>query len=90
MGFSAIYGPSGELVFGLAAGGAEEKQPDNVCDANARLIREAPAIYAALAALVERHSDLVSSGDCGFWDAEDEDTMKIARAALARARGETP
>ena len=37
-GFSALRGPSKELIFGIACGGPEEKQPDAVCDANAARI----------------------------------------------------
>jgi hypothetical protein len=47
MGFSQITGPNGELIFGLAAGSASEKQPDEVCDANARLIKAAPDLLEA-------------------------------------------
>lgn len=41
LGFSAIHGADGALVFGLAAGSEKERQPEDVCDANARLIAAA-------------------------------------------------
>ena len=44
MGFSQITGPNGELIFGLAAGSIDEKQPDDICKANANLIAAAPTM----------------------------------------------
>lgn len=41
-GFTALHDSSNKLIFGIAAGGAEEKQPDDVCEANMRLIAAAP------------------------------------------------
>ena len=38
----------------------------------------------ALRRIVYRHAELVSSGDCGFWDVEEEPQVKEARALLAR------
>jgi len=52
-----------------------------------RLVLAAPDLFAALIGLIDRHSELVSSGDCGFWDVENEDAMKAARAAIAKAEG---
>lgn len=43
--FSALRGPRHELIFGLAAGTDDEKQPDDVCEANARLIASAPVLF---------------------------------------------
>ena len=57
-------------------------------DADWDLIAAAPEMFEALTALLERHTDLVESGDCGFWDAEKEEEVTKARAALAKARGE--
>src|SRR5262245_29756612 len=82
-GFSKITGPDGELIFGIAAGGRDEKQPDRVCDANALLIQAAPDLYAALKAItdqLERIGDLRPHKDGQF--------IEDARAALARADGE--
>ncbi len=75
MGFSAIHGPNGELIFGLAAGSADEKRPDDVCEANARLIAASPDLYAALEEALE----------CAQFP---EDVEMIIWAALAKARGE--
>jgi len=55
MGFSAINGPSGKLIFGLAAGSVAEKQPDNVCDANARLIAAARELLETLQAMIDEY-----------------------------------
>lgn len=57
--------------------------------ANARLISAAPDMYEALDKFVEHYVGMINSGDCGFWNPEDEDFVKAARAALAKARGET-
>lgn len=57
-------------------------------EANARLIAAAPELYEALALFVAEYVELVESGDAGFWDAEKESKVIIARAALAKARGE--
>lgn len=42
-------------------------------------------LVAALREITERYVDLVNSGDCGFWEPEDEKPVKAARAALAKA-----
>lgn len=57
MGFSSIIGPNDELIFGLAAGGAEEKQPDEVCEANAALIQAAPELLEAVRLLLLHHAE---------------------------------
>ena len=41
------------------------------------------AMRTALANLVKRHVSLANSGDCGFWEAEEEDEIKQARKAMA-------
>lgn len=56
--------------------------------ANARLIAAAPCLLAALETLTKRYVGLASSGDCGFWNPEEEDEVIAARAALSRAKGE--
>ncbi len=82
MGFSAIHGPNGELIFGLAAGSAEEKRPDDVCDANARLIAAAPELYEAAARALEEMCR-TTAPRTSFTDAVD-----ALDAALSKARGE--
>ena len=42
-------------------------------------------LVAALREITERYVDLVNSGDCGFWEPEDEKPVKAARVALAKA-----
>jgi hypothetical protein len=44
------------------------------------------ALYEALDLFVREYVELVESGDAGFWDAEGEEKVKKARAALSRAR----
>ena len=53
-----------------------------------RLAARVKELEAALEALLDSHVQLVSSGDCGFWNAEDEPEVRAARAALAAARKE--
>jgi hypothetical protein len=55
---------------------------------DAYLFAAAPELYEALALFVAEYVELVESGDAGFWDAEKESKVIIARAALAKARGE--
>lgn len=57
--------------------------------ANARLIAAAPDLYEALSTFVEEYVSMIASGDCGNWNPEDEGFVKSARAALAKARGES-
>lgn len=46
-------------------------------------------LAGALEAITDRYVALVSSGDCGFWDAEEEAAVKESRSVLAR-REATP
>lgn len=57
--------------------------------ANASLISAAPDMAEALERFLDHYVAMVSSGDCGFWNPEDEAHVKAARSALAKARGET-
>lgn len=50
------------MGFSEIVGAADEKQPDDVCDANARLIAVAPDLLAAAKAFVEQYD--------GFSDGE--------------------
>ena len=59
-----------------------ESGPDN-----ARLIAAAPDLLEALKLFVSEYVELVESGDAGFWDAESEEKVKKARAAIAKAEG---
>jgi hypothetical protein len=68
---------------GVAWGPREEKVW------TAALWAAAPEILNALVSLVNRHVRLVSSGDCGSWDVEKEYEIIEARAAIAKATGET-
>lgn len=56
----------------------------------ARLIASAPDLAEALEKLVAAHVELVNSGDCGFWNPETVPEVIAARAALSKAKGETP
>lgn len=52
----------------------------------ARLREQNATLLAALEALLERHAELVNSGDCGFWDVEQEPAMVQTRAAIKGAK----
>ena len=77
-GFSSIRDADGNLVFGIAAGGEDEKQPDDVCAANARLIAASPRLLEALCHLVE-FADRTGQGVAK--------QVEDARAAIASAKG---
>ena len=58
---------------------------DRTLDANARLIAAAPETLEAAKALLEHYLSLANSGDCGFWDPEEEEQVIAVRAAIAKA-----
>ena len=51
-----------------------------------RLKRERDALADVLETLTECYVGLVSSGDCGNWDAETDVEVMAARALLAQVR----
>lgn len=77
-GFDFFAGQDKAFVF-LADVGPED----------ASLIAAAPDLLEALEKFVKEYTEMVNSGDCGFWDPENEDKVKAARAAIAKAKGET-
>lgn len=58
--------------------------PQTIDLANARLIAAAPDLYAACEALWEAWSD----GEMGDWRGALDNALRLATAALAKARGE--
>jgi hypothetical protein len=46
----------------------------------------APKLLAALEGLLDNHCSLVSSGDCGFWNVEEESEVIQVRAAIEEAK----
>lgn len=74
-GFSKITDQHGALIFGIAAGSDEERQPPEVCEANARLIAAAPDLLSACKAAIVA---LKGREHTGFLD-----------AAIAKAEGRT-
>lgn len=56
----------------------------DVAEANARLVAASPDLKDALSDLLAHYVVLVASGDAGNWDAEAEEEVIAARAALAR------
>lgn len=55
-----------------------------------RAVNSHDDLLAALKACLDWHIELVNSGDAGFWNAEDDDCVKQARAAISKATGATP
>lgn len=55
--------------------------------ATAHLFTAAPDLLEALERLLESYTDLVNSGDCGFWNPEEEEIIIAARAAISKATG---
>lgn len=56
----------------------------NLFDAFEILMQRDKEVIEALTGLLDRYVGLVESGDAGFWDAEQEDCVIKARAALAK------
>lgn len=56
-------------------------------EAQNKLIEE---LQEALETFVEEYTEMVNSGDCGFWDPEKEDKVIAARAALSEASKSNP
>ena len=55
------------------------------CEADVTLLAAAPDLLAALKVITDQYVSLVASGDCGNWDAERDDQVVLARAAIAKA-----
>lgn len=57
-----------------------QQQEANACipELEAEIVR----LRAALNGLLDKHCELVNSGDCGFWDVEGEGAVIAARRAL--------
>lgn len=88
-GFSSIKGPEGQLIFGLAAGGADEARPADECEANARLIAAAPDLLEALKAVSDMlmaRPDVIKALSPLMGFAEDAAFHK-ASVAIAKAEG---
>lgn len=59
--------------------------PAAVSEYDMVLIAAAPELLDALRAITKRYVDLAGSGDCGFWNPEEEPEVIAARAALEKA-----
>ena len=56
--------------------------------ADALLQAAAPELYAEIERAMKARIELIESGDCGFWDPNDDGEVLSMRKALAKARGE--
>lgn len=63
---------------------AAEEYPRVMADR--RLRAAAPELLEALEAITAHYVAGVNSGDCGFWNPEEEPQVIAARAAIAKAR----
>jgi hypothetical protein len=61
--------------------------PEDLADAILRSGFRRGKVDAALRVILDRYVALAGSGDCGFWNPEEEDCVKQARAALADLDG---
>ncbi|MCB7127913.1 MAG: hypothetical protein J3T61_00040 [Candidatus Brocadiales bacterium] len=77
-GFSSIKDVNGALVFGIANGADHEKQPEDVCEANAALIAAAPALLEALRHIERMGAKFTDRGQ------PIKDAEKLAHAAIAK------
>lgn len=83
VGGGVVKDASGRLVAYLAGRLNDPEITDRVgCQ-----IAAAPELYEALRVLLADHVNLIRSGDCGSWDAEEDGAVIEARAALAKALG---
>jgi hypothetical protein len=57
--------------------------PDNVAQIFLSVSIERDKLRQALTALLDRYTELVNSGDCGFWCPENEAEVVEARRALS-------
>lgn len=65
-------------------------QPDIIVSKeDMALIEAAPELLEAMEGLLDHYVALVNSTDCGFWDPEAEEEVRAARAAIAKAKGQT-
>ena len=80
----------GAIPYVAIGGFPNHDQDDGIVEieADAHLIAAAPDMYKALEDLLERYVGLVECGDCGNWDAEQEEEVIASRKALAKACGE--
>jgi hypothetical protein len=83
----ALIGPSGDVLGQIWA--RSEGGPALDAEATAEFLARAAnsheALVQALDGLVNRLTELVDSGDCGFWSPDEEETIVAARAALKLA-----
>ena len=79
-GFSSLTGANGGLIFGLAAGCDDEKQSDEVCEANARLIAAAPDLLCALEVVLAAVNVRIDDSRIAVFDR--------ARRVIANAKGQ--
>jgi hypothetical protein len=85
VGTGYIRGPNDERVFSNGNG-------MTIADVRflVRAVNSHDALVAALDQFLDKYCEMVGSGDCGFWNPEEDDFVIQARAALRLARSGTP
>ncbi len=83
-----MIGSDGSLVWRVSDDWDDSGDFPN--DADARLIAAAPELLAACVALTARLQSLVTSGDCGNWSIDDEESYVNGKAAIAKATAPPP
>lgn len=86
-GFSEVRDAEGRLVFGLAAGTRDEKQPDDVCDANGRLIAGATDLHAVVVELLDNLVEAMRFDGWPLYEIERRPEILRARSVLAAIAG---
>lgn len=87
--YQAIYAKGYERAFCQVDSYSEGFGPNRAeRDANAHLIAAATELYAEIERAMKARVELIESGDCGFWDPNDDGEVLSMRKALAKARGE--
>jgi hypothetical protein len=54
-------------------------------EANAKLIAAAPELLEALQAMMCVYKEIADSGDCGWWEAEEQENYKYAMSIINKA-----
>ena len=79
MGFSALYGADGRLIFGIAYGSQEERRSEEECVANAKVVA---AAWSMREALLKARQFIVNGIELGFIRMPDPSTPDPAHQTL--------
>ena len=66
--------------------GRERKEAEANATLIVRAVNNHAKLLEALEGMLKTHCELVNSGDCGFWEVEEEEEVIQAREAIEEAR----